>query len=485
MRTVVDTVLQDNSIAPAEWQQLNQRSRALGMAEGDVEDLARDYTGVGSAVARYVAVLATRSGPAFDTVRGAYTGSFAAGTDVLTPPLIPVLLRAALADNQLDFAELDGLRTLALRGQLPDYGDLRDALTAANVDAATVTALMKVVDISGMAWNSLASDPVALPIRLAPSPPATAGAPAGPLVAQGDLRVTLLRALTGDGAWSSLEFPAIRALLQPLGRTAAKQLLQAAGFNDSDVADQLAKQFTASDADYGQRMPQEIRFRRAGNNFALVTPMNPVVPAAAVTTAVALRHIDTPTDIGDLTFRSGLTAPADRQVVEIRGRQIPVVRPNREDDLLLRAGGIIMANDGLAPVPAHHLALIRQINVDPGTRQDAAADAGRDGVVTMYYGSATGGVEAVRVMVHEVGHLVSFQAASANAAFWTQWNQAARDDDAAVSLYGTTNQLEDFAESYLMYIVNRSAMATSFPHRAATIAPLVAPPAPPPPPARP
>src|SRR6185503_7930059 len=143
-----------------------------------------DHAGVGSYTARHIAVLATRTGTAFDTVRGAYTGSYAAGTDALNPPLIPELLRAAMADNVLDFAELDALRTLALSGRLPDYGDLRQALAAANVAPATVDGLMRVVNVGGMAWNSLAADPVALPIRLAPSAPATAGAPAGPLAAQ-------------------------------------------------------------------------------------------------------------------------------------------------------------------------------------------------------------------------------------------------------------------------------------------------------------
>ena len=477
MREALRQVLQDHTIVPAEWQRLNERARTLGIPEVTLKDLAEEESvgGLRSDLARAVALLATRTGTAFETVRAAYTGSYTPGDNVLTPPLLPELLRAALADSSLDFSELDALRTLALHGQLPDYGDLRQALTAAKVAPATVDGLMRVIDISGVAWNSLAADPIALPLRLNANPQ-------GQLESASDLRVTLLRALTGDGAWSVTEFPIIRLLLQPLGRVGARQLLALAGF-ENFVADQLAKQFTATASEYSQRMPQEIQFRRDGSKFALVTPMFPEVPTASGASGVNLRYVGDAAPLGDYTFRSGVTAPADRQMVEIRGKQVPMIRPNREDDLLLRAAAIISANDGLGPAPPHHIALIQRIVLDPGERQDAAADAGRDGTVTLYWASASGGREAQRIMVHELGHLVSFRAGATNPDFWTNWRQAARDDQAAVSVYGTTNELEDFAEAYLMFIVNASGARKQFPRRAAILSPLVSPPAPVKPPA--
>jgi hypothetical protein len=473
MREALRRVLQDHTIVPAEWQHLNERARTLGIQEITLKDLAEEESvgGLRSNLARAVALLATRTGTAFETVRAAYTGSYTPGDNVMTPPLLPELLRAALADSSLDFGELDALRTLALYGQLPHYGDLRQEFAADKVAPAAVDGLMRIIDIGGMAWNSLAADPIALPLRLNANPQ-------GQLESASDLRVALLRALTGDGAWSVTEFPIIRSLLQPLGRVGARQLLALAGF-ETLVADILAMQFTATTFEYGQRMPQEILFRRDGRNFALVTPIFPEVPASSGGSGVNLHYVGGATPLSDYTFRSGVTAPADRQMVEIRGRRIEMIRPNREEDGGMRGVAIIKANEGLGPAPPHHIALIQRIVLDPGQRQDAAADAGRDGTVTLYWASANGGPEkAQQIMIHELGHLVSFRAATASPDFWTHWRQAARDDQAAVSVYGTTNELEDFAEAYAMFIVNASGARKQFPHRAAILSPLVSPPAP-------
>jgi hypothetical protein len=249
-----------------------------------------------------------------------------------------------------------------------------------------------------------------------------------------------LRAITGDGAWSSLEFPKIRALLQPLGRATAKKLLTDAGFDTA--ADQLAKQFTAEQGVYSQRMPQEIRFKRDGVKFALETPF---LVDGGKGPSGDLKLQDDSTPIGDYSFRSGLTAPAIRRSVKIQGRTIPTILPNREEDALVVVRVGITMNEGLASLPAHHVALIRTMVADPGDLADAAADAGPDGVVTLYLGSNGGSARGI--MIHETGHLVSFQAASADSGFWEKWRKATEDDSTAVSLYGTTNQLEDFAEA--------------------------------------
>lgn len=478
MRTVLREVLADKTVNPAEWQRLHERSRALRINEPAFSDLAAEPAtgGLRDDPARIAAVIAIRTGPALDAVRASYTGTFGEG-DTLSPSVFPDLVRGALADASLDFNELDAMRAITLRQH--DDTDLRQALGAANLDPSAIDALLRVFDVGFQAWGSLAADPVALPIRWNPNPQ-------GKLITPSDLRVVLIRALTGDGAWDNVEFRTIRSLLQPLGRDTARQLLVTAGF-ERFTADQLAKQFTATESDYRQRMPQEIRFRRDGRNFVLVTPMFPEVPAAGASPGVALRHVGTAMDLGDYTFSSGVTAKADRQIVEIRGRQVPMIRPNREDDFGMRFAALISANDGLAPVPPHHIALIQRIVLDPGERQDAAADAGRDGTVTLYWASAAGGREGQRIMVHETGHLVSYRADSTSTDFWTRWNKAAQDDNAAVSVYGTTNRWEDFAEAYLMFVANRSAARTQFPHRSAILDPLVNPatPAPPTPSGRP
>jgi len=466
MREVLRQVLQDHSIVPAEWQQLNERARTLGIPEPTLSSLAEEDSvgGLRPHLARAIAILATRSGPAFETVRAAYTGSYTPGDEFLTPPLLPELLRAALADSSLDFIELDALRTLALQSHLDD---LRQALIAANVAPPAADGLIRLMDIGFRAWGSLANDPVSLPLRWNADPQ-------DQLNPASDLRVVLLRALTGDEAWSNTEFPIIRELLQPLGRAGARQLLVSAGF-ENFVADQLAKQFTASTSEYAQRMRQEIRFRRDGRNFVLVTPIHTEGAVPGVE-APRLRVVGEEEDLGDYSFSSGVTARADRRMVEIRGRRLPMILPNREDDFGIRLIALITAQDGLGPVPPHHIVLIRRIVLDPGERPDAAADTGYDGTVTLYWRSANGGREAQRIMIHEVGHLVSFQASTTSPDFWTRWQQAAREDDAAVSVYGTTNQLEDFAETYLMFIVNASGTRTQFPHRAAILDPLVNPP---------
>ena len=473
MRVILTEVLKDHTIEPAEWQRVNERALALNITDIVLADLTHEKPigGLSLNLADAVGLIATGKGSAFATLRSAYRATYAEGDESFTPSPIPDLLKAALADSSLDFEELDAMRRMALRGKLPDFGDLQEALTKANIAPASVTALMKVVDISGVAWNSLRTDPLALPLRF------TAGAQ-GELAQSGDLRIVFLRAITGDGAWSSLEFPKIRDLLLPLGRAGAKKLLTDAGFGVN--ADQLAKQFTADAATYSQRMRQEIHFKRDGNNFALETPF--VVDGGKGPSANLSLPEDS-TSLGDYTFKSGITAPAVRRQLQLLGKNVPVIFPNRSEDFFLVVRGGIMINEGVGSLPQAHLALIQTIVVDPGEMVDAAADAGREGVVTLYVGGAGG--DPRRIMIHETGHLVSFKADAADSAFWTKWRKAADDDSAAVSLYGTTNQLEDFAEAYLLYIVNQADAEKRFPNRAAILNPLVHPVAPKGPPAKP
>ena len=462
MRVVLTEVLKDHAIEPAEWQRVNERATALNVGEIAIADLTREESvgGLSSSLSSVVALLTTGKGNAFSTLRSEYRSTYAPSDDTLTPSPIPVLLKAALADSSLDFEELDGLRTLALRGT-PDYADLRDALTKANIAPAAVNDLMQVVDISGVAWKSLSVDPVSLPLRFTSSDQ-------GSLNPTSDLRIVLLRALAGDGTWSSLEFPKIRALLRPLGRAGAKKLLTDAGFETS--ADQLAKQFTADAGVYSQRMPQDIRFKREGNKFALETPWA-IEAGKGPSAGVKLQEESIP--IGDYSFRSGLSAPAIKRNVKVLGKDVPVICPNREEDFFIIVRGAIIIDQGVASIPTHHLALIRTLVLDPGDMTDAAADANRDGVVNLYMGGT--GRDSRELMIHEVGHLVSFKADVADSGFWTKWNKAAEKDSAAVSLYGTTNQFEDFAEAYLLFIINQKKAEKDFPSRSELIQPLVHP----------
>ena len=141
--------------------------------------------------------------------------------------------------------------------------------------------------------------------------------------------------------------------------------------------------------------------------------------------------------------------------------------------MLVRAAAYLAAATGLEPAPSHHVSLILQIVADPEEFRNEAAHTAHDGTVTLFLASIE---NSRRVILHELGHVVWFLVGTRLPNFSTNWLNAVRDDNAAVSVYGTTNELEDFAEAYLMYIVNRSACVNQFPHRAAILAPLVNPP---------
>jgi hypothetical protein len=111
----------------------------------------------------------------------------------------------------------------------------------------------------------------------------------------------------------------------------------------------------------------------------------------------------------------------------------------------------------LSVIPLNHVNLVRTLVLDPGNDPggEAIATAARDGTVNFYFSGAGPHVPQAdlnRTAVHEFGHLVSYQAESSAADFWTNWEQAIADDGIGISRYGFTNKFEDFAESYVLYL---------------------------------
>jgi toxin lethal factor len=54
-------------------------------------------------------------------------------------------------------------------------------------------------------------------------------------------------------------------------------------------------------------------------------------------------------------------------------------------------------------------------------------------------------------IVHEFGHLISFEQQKADSEFWTKWEKAAKQDGLGASRYSFTNHDEDFAETFVLY----------------------------------
>ena len=109
---------------------------------------------------------------------------------------------------------------------------------------------------------------------------------------------------------------------------------------------------------------------------------------------------------------------------------------------------------------------MKEIVLDPGNDPGGIAGAfsSPDGTVNIYFSDSGPSVAQTRInetTAHEFGHEVSFQAMKTDAKFWENWDQAIKDDKAAISRYGLTNNREDFAETYVLYLGGGSTDAAT------------------------
>jgi len=330
-------------------------------------------------------------------------------------------------------------------------------------------------------FNALVSVPGAFPISLKKDR-------GGVLSATKDLRQSIVQALLQDGVLSFPEFDAMRTLLRNMSVSEAVTFLRSAGIGETS-AKLIAKEFTSDlppslkdfeEKSYKERVGKatllKLTFQRNADQWELTSesqenlalPWHPkaIQPLTPVGGRTEQGKLTLSTSISAFKFASGLTKPASRISVTFRGSSMSLVIA---DELIASDWSLLDRIEmALSVVPAKHVALIRELVIDPGNDPGgfAIANASRDGTVNMFLNGAGQQVPQANLnetAAHEVGHLVSFQAEKKDASFWSQWDSAIESDRIGVSRYGLTDHLEDFAEAYVLYL---SGGSTNAPTRA-------------------
>ncbi|MET0329631.1 MAG: hypothetical protein ABW163_12810 [Luteimonas sp.] len=164
-------------------------------------------------------------------------------------------------------------------------------------------------------------------------------------------------------------------------------------------------------------------------------------------------------------FHSG-TADAVRFDVTIDGETTPVYLPV-ETDPALDYHGLDEVAAGLASMPAEARNEIERIDVNADRNPEDAhweveynspgfrsyMTAGAEGVVSIYPMPPEDAQTQDWLngsLLHEVGHIVSLRDFSDED--WANWSTAAASDGDVVSDYATNSPLEDFAETYKLYL---------------------------------
>jgi hypothetical protein len=166
--------------------------------------------------------------------------------------------------------------------------------------------------------------------------------------------------------------------------------------------------------------------------------------------------------IGRFRFASGQSVPALRCVLRFRSHQLHITT---SADLLRDDWSMAdHVDQALSLIAAEHLRLVEEIVLDPGDHPsgNVAANTSWDGTrINMFLfgaGKAVKQEELDDITVHEVGHVVSLQQSDW---LWFRWDAAMADDKLGVSTYGMTNRVEDFAESYQLFVSGGRTDATT------------------------
>lgn len=280
--------------------------------------------------------------------------------------------------------------------------------------------------------------------------------------------VEQLSAELGSGPWDRDAQRRVRDLLRSLPPLAAFVLLSRVGF-DPSTANTLSRVFTCDDAAYqrtiGKRQYLTLYFEKGKSGWKLTRDseeelnlpfhpktVEPLTPPAGLGMAQGEYKLARP--MGQFVFESGVSAPALRLTLVFRGITMSLVSA---EEVFRDDWSFVERIDGaLSNIPVRHLAMIREIVIDPGQhplRSTIAAVTNHAGTrVSLFLrgeGKYVSQEELNETAAHEFGHVVS---SARGDRFWTGWDAAIEADRRAVSRYGLTNQREDFAETYVLYL---------------------------------
>lgn len=453
-------VLADNRVEPAEWQSTRRRAQELGQSAMDVSsvlsfefDFERPHEDV-------FAEIASRDNPHFAHLRSTYTTAVSAPPRRLATDPLPALVTRALEGSDLSRDDLEALQSYYFATE-PDR--IRAELARQNVGDPPLTEIMQIVT-SGSLLRALAVRPGALPIRL------RAEREGGALTSPTDLRRLIVQALIEDGTWSHSELQHLRSFLRGRSRDDASAFLQGAGI-EPNSAGVLAGELTRTDDSYRRWVEQRtllaISFQEVDGRWTLTadsrtnlglpwhpTPTSPLGPFGGTTGNLTPFGEAVAREIDSFSFASGRRERAVEISTRFRGHrfQLVIAEALEQDSTLLDR-----VEAALSVIPTHHASAISRLVLDPGNDPggEAIADASRTGVVNIYFSGAGPRVPQANLnatTAHEFGHLVSFQAEGRAPDFWPRWERAMADDRIAVSRYGMTNRLEDFAEAYVLFL---------------------------------
>jgi hypothetical protein len=268
---------------------------------------------------------------------------------------------------------------------------------------------------------------------------------------------------TMRGTWDRAAIERIRARLKERSLADAKRVFGIAGF-EAKTANALGAAFGGSDKMYetkvGRRTLLVLGFVKIGAGDWEMTPEtlenwrlphHPRLPSRLAPVGAPVRgQYERCDDVGEVRFDSHEVAQALRCTLVFREHRFALTIAS---DLMRVDGSFADRIDAtLSNIPAAHLARVREIVLDPGDRPDGVIATAQGTRINLFLAGAGKDVPQTQLdatTAHEVGHVISAQR---DAGFWERWSAAIARDRLFVSRYAQTDEHEDFAETYLLYL---------------------------------
>jgi Domain of unknown function (DUF4157) len=453
-KPVVEAVIADDTISEADWTKLRAKADEIGIDESDIRRVFSDADFVFESGDIIAKIIKGKGGVYLKLIK-TYAPKVAkdSGNRIIDPTPVDALVKIVIEDNQIDKDEFTILRDFSFF-----YNE--DIMKASFVKAQFLDAFAKQLSILinfGMADNrSLLALPTLFPV------PLVKDTKTGSISTSVDLNNIIFKTLVSDNEIRSPEFEKVRSLINGFDKAQATQFFIDNGI-EATSADLLVREFLLADFKrYLKKRPDLIyKFKTEAGLLKLtdetVANINQPFLANEVKKIepIAGREYDSKgsiEDIGVYTFSSGLAEKASREDYSFGGHQF---------DLII-AESIVVNDDSiydridyaLSVIPAKFFVYLKTLKVDPGNREDVAADASTEGIVNLYLSGAGSNISQERLaltMVHEFGHLISYEQAKKDPDFWSKWEKAIETDGLSVSRYSFTNEHEDFAETFVIY----------------------------------
>jgi|GEM_PF-3577299 hypothetical protein len=448
----IQGLLTDNRLQPLDWQNIREYATELNIdEEGLIQILESEDLDFDPDSAGLIAFLSLSDNPAIERfVRNFSTNVIQGPHRELEIDPASLFLIQSLDDRILDINEFEALRRFRW---LMGFDHMEIVLESSQINRDIYSLLIWNLDLSEREFRNVASTISLFPIDTT-----------------ADIRQRILREIIHSGICERYAFDIIRILLGDLSPEEAMALFERAGLT-AQHARLLAMEFTANQERYLRSVENmtllTLAFQQRGRHWEL-TPesyqnwtlpwhsqlIHSLEPAESQVERGIIQWEGSVREIGLYLFQSGLEEEAEQMNFPVRGSIVPMIVPTR---FATEYGTLLDRIDRALSVPPEtHVALIQRIVIDPGNiREVTAANASRNFVINIFLmGGGPNVPEDILnyYVAHEIGHLVSYQAESTNPALWDQWQEAMEGDRIGISRYGFKNKLEDFAETYVLYL---------------------------------